>query len=45
LKVKELFKDGLPPIKPGLAPVENWECNKKYCSYFVPCGGGLKGLS
>ena len=43
-KVEELFKDGLPPIQPGLAPVIDWECSKKYCSYFKPCGGGLKGL-
>tara|TARA_B100001123_G_C15148829_1_gene962668 strand:+ start:383 stop:1099 length:717 start_codon:yes stop_codon:yes gene_type:complete len=44
LKVQELFKDGLPPVQEGLAPVEEWECNKKYCSFFEPCGGGLKGI-
>lgn len=49
LKVNELLQDGLPPIKenidkPGLVPVENWECNKKYCSFFEACGGGIKGI-
>tara|TARA_R110001583_G_scaffold134500_3_gene286230 strand:+ start:200 stop:916 length:717 start_codon:yes stop_codon:yes gene_type:complete len=44
IKVQELFKEGLPPIEKGLAPVEDWECNKKYCSYFQACGGGIKGL-
>ena len=44
LKVQELFKDGLPPIERGLAPVIDWECNKKYCSFFEACGGGIKGL-
>jgi|TARA_R110000744_G_scaffold61929_1_gene127977 CRISPR/Cas system-associated exonuclease Cas4 (RecB family) len=44
IKVQELFKEGLPPVEKGLAPVEDWECNKKYCSYFQACGGGIKGL-
>ena len=48
-KVNEVLEVGLPPIKedidkPGLVPVENWECNKKYCSFFVACGGGIKGM-
>ena len=44
LKVNESFKEGLPPIERGLAPVLDWECNKKYCSFFEACGGGIKGL-
>ena len=44
LKVNESFKEGLPPVERGLAPVEDWECNKKYCSFFEACGGGIKGL-
>jgi hypothetical protein len=44
LKVNESFKEGLPPIERGLAPVSDWECNKKYCSFFKACGGGIKGL-
>ena len=44
LKVQELFKEGLPPIHKGLAPVEDWECNAKYCSFFEACGGGIKGM-
>jgi len=44
LKVQELFKEGLPPVYKGLAPVEDWECNKKYCSFFEACGGGIKGM-
>ena len=44
LKVNESFKWGLPPIERGLAPVSDWECNKKYCSFFKACGGGIKGL-
>jgi len=44
LKVGELFKDGLPPVVYGIAPVEKWECNVKYCSFFDVCGGGLKAL-
>jgi len=42
LKVQELFKEGLPPIEKGLSPVEDWECNPKYCSFYEPCGGGIK---
>jgi len=42
LKVQELFKEGLPPIEKGLSPVEDWECNPKYCSFYGPCGGGIK---
>ena len=44
MKVDELFKDGLPPVVYGIAPVEKWECNVKYCSFFDVCGGGLKTL-
>jgi CRISPR/Cas system-associated exonuclease Cas4 (RecB family) len=44
LKVQELFKDGLPPIEKGFSPVEDWECNSKYCSFYEPCGGGIKGI-
>ena len=44
LKVDELFKEGLPPVVYGIAPVEKWECNVKYCSFFDVCGGGLKTL-
>ena len=43
LKVQELFKEGLPPVEQGLSPVEDWECNPKYCSFYEPCGGGIKG--
>ncbi len=42
LKVEELFKEGIPPIIYGIAPVEKWECNKKYCSFFEACGGGME---
>jgi hypothetical protein len=41
-KVQELFKEGLPPVVRGLSPVEEWECNPKYCSFYEPCGGGIK---
>ena len=44
LKVEELFKDGLPPIQKGFSPVEDWECNPKYCSFYETCGGGIKGI-
>lgn len=44
LKVEELFKNGLPPIQKGFSPVEDWECNPKYCSFYEPCGGGIKGI-
>ena len=43
-RLQELFKEGLPPIERGLAPVEDWECNPKYCSFYGPCGGGIKGI-
>ena len=43
-KVNELIKDGAPPIIYGTSPVEKWECNKKYCSFYDVCGGGLKAL-
>ena len=43
-KVEELFKDGLPPIQKGFSPVEDWECNPKYCSFYETCGGGIKGI-
>ena len=40
-KINEAVKEGVPPIKLGFAPVLDWECNAKYCSYFEACGGGL----
>jgi CRISPR/Cas system-associated exonuclease Cas4 (RecB family) len=40
-KVKELHESGLPNIQEGESPVMKWECNKKYCSYYDLCGGGL----
>ena len=40
-KINKAVKEGVPPIKLGSAPVLEWECNSKYCSYFEECGGGL----
>ena len=40
-RVNESVKEGAPPIELGFAPVQKWECNDKYCSYFEACGGGL----
>jgi hypothetical protein len=34
--------DGMPEIAFGNAPMQAWECNPKYCSFFHACGGGLK---
>jgi len=48
-KLAELIKYGIPPIEYddvkeiGTSPVVSWECNKKYCSYFAECGGGISG--
>tara|TARA_R100001530_G_scaffold1769_5_gene3064 strand:- start:116 stop:871 length:756 start_codon:yes stop_codon:yes gene_type:complete len=39
-KINEAVKEGVPPVKLGFAPVLEWECNSKYCSYFEACGGG-----
>ena len=32
-----------PPLQLGVAPVMEWECNIKYCTFFNVCGGGIKG--
>lgn len=40
--VKEVLSDGRPPVQKGVAPIMDWECNRKYCPYFDACGGGLK---
>jgi hypothetical protein len=35
-------KQGLPPeLELGITPVYEWECNKKYCQFYEPCGGGI----
>lgn len=39
---KDIFENGLPPISFGTSPVQKWECNPKYCSFFEHCGGGIK---
>jgi hypothetical protein len=39
----EFINDGIPPVDFGTSPVEEWECNVKYCSFFKPCGGGISG--
>ena len=39
----DFINDGIPPIEFGTSPVEEWECNVKYCSYFKECGGGISG--
>lgn len=35
----ESHKDGLPPLEVGKVPVESWECNIRYCSYYNKCYG------
>jgi CRISPR/Cas system-associated exonuclease Cas4 (RecB family) len=42
-RVNDAVKVGAPPIELGFAPVQEWECKDKYCSYFEACGGGLLG--
>ena len=42
LDLKSQFKDGMPEVELGNAPMQGWECNPKYCSYFNACGGGLR---
>ena len=45
----EYINNGIPPIEYdeveefGTSPVESWECNAKYCSFFDACGGGISG--
>ena len=39
----EYIEEGVPPVDFGTSPVEEWECNAKYCSFFEPCGGGISG--
>ena len=44
LELNERVKAGVPPVELGIAPVFEWECNEKYCSFYDVCGGGLKEL-
>ena len=39
----DYIEEGAPPVDFGTSPVEEWECNAKYCSFFEPCGGGISG--
>ena len=41
-EASDQLKSGIPDIKLGVAPVQGWECNPKYCSFFAHCGGGIK---
>lgn len=33
----ESLKDGLPPFEEGKCPVESWECNPRWCSFYNRC--------
>ncbi len=41
-EASDRLKSGIPDVKLGIAPVQGWECNPKYCSFFAHCGGGIK---